>query len=800
MLSAKFNKINRDNILEALIFAIIMVPLLTSQNIAYAEPLKASIWTPSKLLLGQQYYGVIILEQDPGSDITFDLVTDNDEVVHPVEDSITIQKGKHHGVFTLDTKGTGSAKIYAIHKDTLLEYNLDVVESASTPTKVDIITPISITDVMSGKNIRYTGYVFLLNDFDNPVVSKEPTAVTLTSNGDVILSRNLLTINPGSHYAKFSFESKGAGSITATAQNLEPDQATVSVTDPNEIELHLEAAPNPIPTSSSAEIYYWLERDGKPYIPQHDVKITITIDKSSNLSFDSVIKGAIVLSSSTIDRQATDSDAGSIVTRTDAQLKRDSTREIVLQKGTHYGRITAYSSFDSAGDISISGMAQSVNPAKDEETIRITETVTVGTEKTNSDGPTETQVFALPDPAYDKVEIIVSSHSDNGPALEQTDETFTVFVDNKLSLSSTTGKIRADENYAIVVAEVQDIGSSTIFAQRNEIAGEEVEVEIQTKYVRNPDIGIVSLPIIFGVTQDLFLISSSHDQIFTNPNSTNKGNLISITSRPIFDYQVINDNTSVITVRGAITNLLEEDPVIHVASNAFTATETLDVYNPNRNKIESMHPKTVYAGELFPIINHVTDLEGNPMRIAELKISSGVEMATSGNLAYLNQSGTHGVIFYDKNTVPIETTITVAGAAPSSTPEQQAQQQIQVAVPTITTYEITVVNGEGSGRYAEGTNVTISAPPTIDDMFVIKKKLVGWENLPYAESTVSFEADFDVETKPIYQQDFTMLVLIGVGAAGAGGVIVFKKKIKRVKKDDHSLSDEEKMIDELLEK
>lgn len=777
----------------------ILTILMLSPLYVNAEPLPASIWVPSKVLSDQKYHGIIIVDQNTDSDISFSVVTDNEEIISVLTDNIIIPKGKHHGIIDIETKGEGDAKIFAIHKDTLLEQEVEVVESAITPTKVDLIIPSTLVDVLSGEDTKHTGYVFLLNSFDNPVLAEQPIQITLTSNGDISLAKNLVTIEPGNHYAKFLFETKGEGSITASASNLEPDQADISVSDPSEIELHLEVGPNPVPTGSSAKLYYWLERDNKPYLPPHDVKITVTIDKTTNLSFDGVIKGAIVLSTSTSDRKTTDGDAKTIITRSDAQLLRDATKEFVLQKGTYYGSATIYSSFDGSGDISINGLAESVNPQKDEETVKTIDNLSISTVKSNSENPTETEVFAYPDPAYDKVEIIVSSNSDEGPVLEPNDEDFTVFLDNKLFSTTLNGKIKRDENYGIIIADVKDIGTSEIFAQRNEATGEEKTVEIKTKYVKNPEIQIVPLPVIFGIEQDLFLISSSHDKIITNPAS-GAGNLISITSRPSFDYRAINENAPVITVRGTVTDLLDEDPVVHVASNAFTATETLEIYNPTRNKIESMHPDTVYAGEPFPLVNYVTDLEENLLRKADLKVSSGVEMGMLGDLVYFNQSGTHGIIFFDKNTVPVESTITISGSAPASPQEQEAQVQPVEQKPTVFIYTVTVENGEGSGRYAEGTNVTLSAPATLDDVFIIKKKLVGWANLPYSSPTVSFEIDSDIETRPIYQQDMTFLFLIVGGGAGAGAAVVFKKKRKIKKKDDDNLSDEEKMIDELLEK
>lgn len=764
-----------------------------------ADSLKASIWAPSKVLAEQQYHGMLVVDDNLESDTTFDVVTDNEQVVHVLTESVLIPKGKHHGIITFETRGTGNAKIYAIHKDNLLEQTIQVVESADTPTKIDLIMPSSLVGVSSNDNGRKTGYVFLLNSFGNPVVTQQPIMITLTGNGDVILPENSVTINSGNHYAKFIFETKGSGTITATASNLEPSNADISVSEPNKIELHLEVAPNPIPTGSSAEVYYWLERGGKPYLPSHDVKITITIDKGTNLSFDGAMKGAAVLTASTSDKKTTDSNAKKIITRSDAQITLDSTRKFILQKGTYYGRATVYATFDEKGDININGLAESINPKKDEEIIKTTDTLNVNTEKSSHDKAVKTKVFALPDPAYDKIEIIVSSQSDNGLSLEQHDEDFTVFADNKLALNASSGKIKGEENYGILVANAKDIGTSKIFAQRSEVKGDEKEIQIKTKYVKDPEIKIVPLPIIFGATQDLFLISSSHDKIITNPNSTNNENLISITSRPAFDYQVIHDNPAVITIRGTITDLLQEDPVVHVASNAFTATDTLKVYNPNRNKIESLHPNIVYAGEPFPIVNHVTDLDNNPLRKAELRVSSGVEMGTMGDLVYFNQSGTHGIIFYDKNTVPVESTITIKGGDIQSTLQQQVQQQIVERKPTVFSYDVSVTNGKGSGRYQEGQNVTISAPATIGDTFILKKKLVGWENLPYKEPTATFQIDSDIKTKPIYQDDYTFVIAIVAGVGGIVGGVFYLKKYKKRSPKDETKSDEEKAIDEILE-
>jgi len=750
--------------------------------------LQATLWAPDEILLKEKYQGIIIVDTKTSADVTFDIITDNEEVLKIITESITIPKGKHHGLIQFETIGGGDAKIFAISQDILLEENVNVVESADTPTALDLILPSDLINVLVDEN-SHTGYVFLLNDFENPVTAKQNISVALTSNGEIELPTKSVTIEPGNHYAKFQFKAQGEGSISASAQNLLPDEETISLEELDEIELIIAVGPDPIPTDSTGEIYFWLERNGDPYIPTHDVKVTISIDKSSNLSFDSAMKGAIVLTPNTSERRTTNSDAREIITRTESQLSQDSQRTFTIEKGTYYGRLTAYTSFDSIGDINISGLAESISPSEEEEIIKASNIFSTSTEKSTNDLATETKVYALPDPAYKNVEIIVSSFSDDGPVIEDDDEEFTVFSDNKLQLEKSTGIIKTDENYEIINARVIDSGSAVVFAERNEAESEEISIETSGKYVKDPELNIVTLPVIFNTEQDLFLISSSQERIITDAEE--EGNLISITSRPSFDFEVIRESESVITVKGKISELLEDEPKIHVASNAFTTEDTLEIYNPDRKMLVSLHPSAVYPEESFPIVNHIDDLNSNPVRKSTLKVSSVVTMGTTDGLFYFNQTGTHDIIFYDKNSVPIKSSIKVKGDLVKPIIIGEEEQK-----PTIITYEITVHEGQGSGKYEEDEEVTISAEPTKDDFVIFKKKLVGWENLPYKDSEVIFEADEDIETRPIYQDDYTILFLIG-GSSG-GGVAIMAVRKKMNKKEDKKEESEEEDILELL--
>lgn len=754
------------------------------------KKLSATLWVPEQILPQHTYHGLVVVEDETDSDLKFDIFTDNGEVINIVDDEVVVPKGKHHGIFEFTTLATGDAEIFAVYQDRLLEEAVSVVEPASKPTKLDLVIPSSVINVLATDD-KITGYVFLLNEFNNPVTRNEHTTVAMTSDGEVLLSKNSVTIEPGDHYAKFVFNARAEGSITATAPALDPDKETVTISSDEEIELNIAVAPDPIPTESSGEIYFWLERDGKPYLAPHDIKITLTIDKSTNLSFDSSMKGAIVLTPDTSDRRTETADAKSIVTRTESQLAQDSKEEIILKKGSYYGRVTAYATFDSASDIKISGLAESINPG-DEENIKENNIISVDTETSQTGMGTETQVFAYPDPAYDKVEIIVSSHSDQGPVLERKDESFSVFASNELSLSSPSGTILTDNNYAIVTAKVTDTGDAIVFAERNEAESDQITIETEGRYVKSSLLSITTLPVIFGVEQDLFLVTSAHDKIKTDPNSDDEAVLVSITTKPAVNFDTSLEGESIITARGTISNLSEDSAegiTVNVASNADTATNTLEIYNPERRTVISDVPSKVFPEEPFPIVNHVADLNENPISVANLKVSSGAKMSLIDGFVYMNETGSHSLIFYDANTVPVEKSLQVTGSIqrqPTSNQEEEEEEQI-----TVIEYDIVVNGGTGSGTYQEDAEVTITAPPTKEDMFFVKKKLVGWKDLPYTEPEVTFFADENVETEPIYETDYTMTFAIVGPVAGIGALVFLKKQ-----RDKKNPSEDE---DDLLE-
>jgi hypothetical protein len=208
----------------------------------------------------------------------------------------------------------------------------------------------------------------------------------------------------------------------------------------------------------------------------------------------------------------------------------------------------------------------------------------------------------------------------------------------------------------------------------------------------------------------------------------------------------------------------------------------------------------VFPNEAFPIVTYIADLDGNILQKDDLKLSSDTHLNLVGGLGYLNETGKQTLIFYSENTIPKTTLITVKDTTQISNVKINSQTGTGVNAPvSVFTYDVIVENGKGSGTYSEEEEVTISAKPIIDDIIIIKKKLIGWENLPYTDHTFTLEIDDDIETRPIYQEDLTILFLIIVPIIGIALLITIKKVIKKkhsvVSTDNENISD----IDELFD-
>src|SRR3970040_3079919 len=100
--------------LKKLFFSFVLSAIFLSiaiSNPANAE-LTATLWAPEEVLLKEKYYALIIIDSNTNSESTFDIVTDNEEVIKIKTETVVIPAGKHHGLIEFANIGTVADEIY----------------------------------------------------------------------------------------------------------------------------------------------------------------------------------------------------------------------------------------------------------------------------------------------------------------------------------------------------------------------------------------------------------------------------------------------------------------------------------------------------------------------------------------------------------------------------------------------------------------------------------------------------------------------------------------------------------------
>ena len=87
---------------QILVFLFVVTFSVSGTNYAFGE-IKSSLWIPEEVLLKEKYYGLIILDSESDKDTTFNIVTDNEEAINLITETVIIPSGKHHGIIEFST-------------------------------------------------------------------------------------------------------------------------------------------------------------------------------------------------------------------------------------------------------------------------------------------------------------------------------------------------------------------------------------------------------------------------------------------------------------------------------------------------------------------------------------------------------------------------------------------------------------------------------------------------------------------------------------------------------------------------
>ncbi len=696
--------------MKRLILPIILTVLLVGSSASAARAFPESVkevefWAPPVMLEGYEYDVIVVLVGYSSEETRFDVLSNNEKIVSIIDREIIIEPLKSHGIAKVKAKSSGQVDLFAVSGDTLQTVSVDVTEPALMPAKIDLVIPSNRVAVN-----QIPGYVFLLDSFDNPLRATEDIEISVSSFGNIATQISKTVIKKDTHYSKFVVDVKGDGGISVVTNNLESDTELIELVDAtDEIELMVEVAPDPLGTSSSGEVYVWLERNGQLVIQEKDVKVTLVSEDSRHLAFSKAVQFSVPLdrdlvSTTTIYIKRGESYAQTMVWTTDFLIKQQ-------QENQNQDQDQELDEEDTE-EITVTAIAEGFDSEETDVEIR----------RAVARDPNFARIFALPDPAVDKVDIIIGLYFSQD--LENEDEEFDddndtesdeeerfnceeddddststaealgiveeedrddereeddeedeeefcdlepviisesiaahISTDSLLKAASDSVRLDKDDldlrdHYSVIPATTTgNPGTSKIFGAADGTVGEEIEIRIEKPYSNIPAIGLRSLPAVANTDQDLFLIYSLKDGVMTDLEIKN----LIVSTRPTVSIDSMHNLSFLKVVEGRSPDLVSGRTFeVTALATGFTGTiATVSPFNPEIRNIVSYHPPTVHADEPFPIVFYATDEKRHPIEIVEPSISPKNDMLRiSGNMFMLPSSSEHNFVFYAEDMNP----------------------------------------------------------------------------------------------------------------------------------------------------
>ena len=238
-----------------------------------------SIWIPKKMIAGQDYKGLVVLDRAENVDDTIFLSTGDRSTLY-VPDSIIIPQFTNHGIFDIKPLREGNATVFAAFGGNLMESNTTVYQSNSQPTSLEIILPDNTT-----KAQNMLGYIFSQDEFGQPTPVNQDTEIYVTTSS-MIQAPQTVTIPKGQYYTQLPLVTRGTGQVSVSAEGLGIATATVTKVNDN-VQVRFAVAPDLVIPNSITHYFIWLEKEGKPFKPPYGIHAVLTSSDTDVARFGS---------------------------------------------------------------------------------------------------------------------------------------------------------------------------------------------------------------------------------------------------------------------------------------------------------------------------------------------------------------------------------------------------------------------------------------------------------------------------------------------------------------------------------
>ena len=241
----------------------------TNSNLSSQQDASSfTIWIPSKMISGQDYEGMVLLDK-PANQPSIFYLSSSDKSTLQIPLSITIPPSENHGIFAIKTLKDGNATVFGALNGNLAQCTTLVYTSNSQPSKLQMIVPTSTTRAQDMQS-----YVFSEDKFGLPVPVDADTEITVTTSSMITASQTV-TIPKGQYYTTLPLFTKGSGIISVSSDSL--GVATVNVTKISDnVTIKLAIAPDTALPNSLAYYYIWLEKNGLPFKPPYTIHASLT--------------------------------------------------------------------------------------------------------------------------------------------------------------------------------------------------------------------------------------------------------------------------------------------------------------------------------------------------------------------------------------------------------------------------------------------------------------------------------------------------------------------------------------------
>ncbi|MHB8546836.1 MAG: hypothetical protein ACYDAJ_08740 [Nitrosotalea sp.] len=237
------------------------------------------MWVPSKMIGGQDYEGMILLDK-PSNQANIFYLSASDKSTLQIPLTVTIPPLENHGIFAIKTLKDGNATVFGALNGNLAQSVTTIYTSNLQPSKLQIIVPTSTTKAQAMQS-----YIFSEDKFGLPVPVDADADITVTTSS-MITAPQVVTIPKGQYYTTLPLITKGSGIISVSADSLGVATATITKIR-DDVTIKLAVAPDTALPNSLSYYYIWLEKNGLPYKPPYAIHASLTSSDTNVARFGS---------------------------------------------------------------------------------------------------------------------------------------------------------------------------------------------------------------------------------------------------------------------------------------------------------------------------------------------------------------------------------------------------------------------------------------------------------------------------------------------------------------------------------